>query len=93
MKNLFVILTLITFAVSFAYGANEPEDSLILYFSFDELDGENTIDHSKYENHGEMVGAPNMLRANLVTLWNLTVKATGLWSHMRTSSALMKASP
>ena len=58
MKNLFIILTLMTFAASFAYSANEPEDSLILYFSFDELDGENTIDHSKYENHGEMVGAP-----------------------------------
>ena len=56
MKNLFIILTLITFAASFAYAANEPEDSLILYFSFDELDGGNAIDHSKYENHGELVG-------------------------------------
>ena len=56
MKSLFVMLILIAFTASFAYAANEPEDSLILYFSFDELDGENTIDHSKYENHGEMVG-------------------------------------
>ena len=61
MRNLFIILTLITFAASFAYGANEPEDSLILYFSFDELDGENTIDHSQYENHGELVGGPKLV--------------------------------
>ena len=58
MKSLFIMLILIAFTASFAYAANEPEDSLILYFSFDELDGENTIDHSKYENHGEMVGKP-----------------------------------
>ncbi len=56
MRNLFIILTLITFAVSFVYAANEPEESLILYFSFDELDGKNAIDHSQYENHGELVG-------------------------------------
>ena len=56
MRNLFIILTLITFVASFAYGANEPEDSLILYFSFDEIDGKNAIDHSLYENHGELVG-------------------------------------
>ena len=56
MRNLFIILTLITFAASFAYGATEPEDSLILYFSFDALDGKNAIDHSKYGNDGELVG-------------------------------------
>ena len=56
MRNLFIILTLITFAASFTYAANEPEESLILYFSFDELDGKNAIDHSQYENHGELVG-------------------------------------
>ena len=61
MRNLFIILTLITFAASFAYAANEPEESLILYFSFDELDGENAIDHSKYENHGELVGDPKLV--------------------------------
>ena len=61
MKNLFVLLILITFAASFAYALNEPEDSLILYFSFDELDGKNTIDHSKYENHGEMAGDPKLV--------------------------------
>ncbi len=58
MRNLSIILALVVFAASSAYALNEPEDSLILYFSFDELDNENTIDHSKYENHGEMVGDP-----------------------------------
>lgn len=60
MRNLFIILTLIAFAVSSAYALNEPEESLILYFSFDELDGENAIDHSLYENHGELVGDPKL---------------------------------
>ncbi len=58
MKPLFIMLLLIAFVASSAHALNEPEDSLILYFSFDELDGENTIDHSKYENNGEMAGAP-----------------------------------
>ena len=58
MRNLSIILTLIAFAAASAYALNEPEDSLILYFSFDEIDGKNTIDHSLYENHGEMVGSP-----------------------------------
>ena len=58
MKTLFITLILIALTVSFGHAQNEPEDSLILYFSFDELDGKNTIDHSQYENHGEMVGGP-----------------------------------
>ncbi len=40
MKTLFIMLTVFyAFTASFAYALNEPEDSLILYFSFDELDG------------------------------------------------------
>ena len=58
MKPLFIMLLLIAFVASSAHALNEPEDSLILYFSFDELDGKNTIDHSKYENNGEMAGEP-----------------------------------
>ena len=58
MKRLFIMLTLIALAASFTYAANEPEDSLILYFSFDELDDKTAIDHSKYENHGEIMGDP-----------------------------------
>ncbi len=58
MKTLFMMLTIIAFVASFAHALNEPEESLILYMSFDTVDGKNTIDHSKYENHGEMVGDP-----------------------------------
>lgn len=58
MKRLFIMLTLIALAASFTYAANEPEDSLILYFSFDELDDKTAIDHSKYENRGEIMGDP-----------------------------------
>lgn len=60
MRNLCIILTLIAFTASFAYGLNEPEESLILYFSFDEVDGDTTIDHSLYGNDGEMMGDPKL---------------------------------
>ncbi len=58
MKTSIIILTLIAFTASFAYALNDPEDSLILYFSFDEVDGDTAIDHSLYENNGEIAGAP-----------------------------------
>ena len=57
MKSVFIMLILFVCAASFAYAQNEPDESLILYFSFDELDGDNTIDHSRYENHGEIAGS------------------------------------
>jgi hypothetical protein len=58
MKNLFIMLTLITFVASFAHALNEPEESLILYMSFDTINDKTTIDHSMYGNNGEMKGAP-----------------------------------
>ncbi len=58
IRFLFVIFIFIAFAVPLAQAANEPEDSLILYMSFDTVDGKSTIDHSLYENHGEMMGNP-----------------------------------
>ena len=58
MKNLFIMLILLTFVASFAHAADELEDSLILYMSFDTIDGKNTIDHSMYGNNGEMKGDP-----------------------------------
>ncbi len=61
MKTLSITLLTFVCLVSFTYAQNEPDDSLILYFSFDELDGKNTIDHSNYENHGEIVGAPKLV--------------------------------
>lgn len=60
MKHLLVTLTLITLMASFAHAVNEPEESLILYMSFDSLDGKMAIDHSNYGNNGELVGAPEL---------------------------------
>ena len=37
------------------------DESLILYFSFDELDGDKVIDHSQYANDGRVVGAPALV--------------------------------
>ena len=60
MRYIFIVLILtslfITFVASFAQAATEPEESMILYFSFDSLDGDQAIDHSKYGNNGELVG-------------------------------------
>ncbi len=58
MKRICIMLIFVMFVASFAHALQEPEDSLILYTSFDTIDGKNTIDHSKYENHGEMKGDP-----------------------------------
>lgn len=61
MRFLFVILILTAFVASFVNAADESDDSLILYFSFDELDGDMTIDHSQYENNGNINGAPELV--------------------------------
>lgn len=39
----------------------DAEPSLILYFSFDELSGNQAIDHSQYQNHGVLVGTPELV--------------------------------
>lgn len=62
MKNLLVLLVLITIIIPITHAANEPEESMILYMSFDTVDGEQVIDHSKYENHGEMKGDPELVQ-------------------------------
>ena len=56
MKHLIVITIILTFVASFAHALTEPEESMILYFSFDSLDKDQAIDHSKYGNNGELVG-------------------------------------
>ena len=61
MRFLFTILILTIFVASFALAAEESDDSLILYFSFDELDGDMAIDHSKYGNNGAINGAPALV--------------------------------
>ena len=56
IKFLFLILILTTFIVSAVQAVDELEDALILYMSFDTINRIQTIDHSKYENHGEIKG-------------------------------------
>lgn len=58
MNHFPMICVLIMFALPQVFAANEPEDSLILYMSFDTVDGKQMNDHSKYENHGELKGDP-----------------------------------
>ncbi len=60
MRFLFVVLTLTVFVASFAHAAEESDESLILYFSFDELDGDMAVDHSQYGNNGTVNGAPEL---------------------------------
>ncbi|MCG9133711.1 LamG domain-containing protein [Candidatus Poribacteria bacterium] len=60
MKNLFPVLAIIVLMTSFAYAADPTDDSLILYFSFDELNGDTVTDHSQYGNDGTLAGAPEL---------------------------------
>ena len=44
-------------------GTETAEDaSLMLYLSFDELNGNQAIDHSRYGNHGRLVGNPRLVQ-------------------------------
>ena len=40
---------------------SDPDESLILYLSFDELSGRTLKDHSEYKNNGELVGKPTLV--------------------------------
>ena len=62
MNKVLLVLIFFLFVSSVVYAANEPEDSLILYMSFDTVDGKETIDHSIYGNHGEMRGDPKLVK-------------------------------
>ena len=61
MKIFFSLLTIIMIAVPFAHAADPADDSLILYFSFDELDGDTVTDHSQYGNDGTIAGSPELV--------------------------------
>ena len=61
MRFIFVICMFTAFVAFFANAAEEADDSLILYFSFDELDGTTAIDHSQYGNNGGIKGAPALV--------------------------------
>ncbi len=61
MKIFLSTLAIMVLAVSFVYAADPSDDSLILYFSFDELDGDTVSDHSQYGNDGTLAGAPELV--------------------------------
>ena len=61
MKIFLSTLAIIALTASFAYTADQSDDSLILYFSFDELDGDMVTDLSQYENDGTIAGAPELV--------------------------------
>ena len=61
LKKIILVLLLIMLAVPVTQRANEPEESLILYMSFDAINDKQVFDHSLYENHGEMRGAPKQV--------------------------------
>lgn len=77
MRFLFIFLTLLMFTATFANAADETDASLILYFSFDEIEGDTVRDHSRYANNGTIAGAPesvtgkfgNALKLNGETDW------------------------
>ena len=77
MKTFLAILTIIMIAAPFAHAADPADDSLILFFSFDELDGDTVPDLSQYGNNGTIAGTPelaagkfgNALKLNGETDW------------------------
>ena len=77
MKTFLAILAIIMIAAPFAHAADPSDDSLILFFSFDELDGDTVPDLSQYENDGTIAGSPelaagkfgNALKLNGETDW------------------------
>lgn len=60
MKIFLSTFVIIALVVSVAYAADLSDDSLILYFSFDELDGDTVADHSQYGNDGTIAGDPEL---------------------------------
>ena len=77
MKTFLSILTIIMIAAPFAHAADPSDESLILFFSFDELDGDTVPDISQYGNNGTIAGTPelaagkfgNALKLNGETDW------------------------
>ena len=61
MKISLILSAIIALAVPCVYAVDSSDDSLILYFSFDGLDGDTVPDHSQYGNDGTIVGAPELV--------------------------------
>ena len=60
-NNVFILLLVLTLVGNAAQVWCEPDESLILSLSFDELNGRTVKDHSRYGNDGELVGNPTMV--------------------------------
>ncbi|RKU19809.1 hypothetical protein C6500_09805 [Candidatus Poribacteria bacterium] len=61
MKTIFFTLMIVALVVPVVYAADPSDDSLLLYFSFDELDGDTVVDHSQYGNNGTIAGTPELV--------------------------------
>ena len=61
MKTVFFILMIAALVIPIAYATDISDESLILYFSFNELDGDTVIDHSPYGNDGTIAGTPELV--------------------------------
>ena len=61
-KNSFLILLFVFTLIGAIFQIwGDPDESLILSLSFDELSGRNVKDHSQYGNDGELVGNPTLV--------------------------------
>ena len=61
MKHLLIYTFLLLMVIIFADAAKDLDKTMILYLSFDELDGKKVEDHSTHENHGEISGKPKLV--------------------------------
>ena len=55
------VLVVTVFVSNLSQAANKLEKNLVLYLSFDELDGKKVEDHSIHGNHGEVSGKPTLV--------------------------------
>ena len=60
-RILFVAIIMLTLIGSFTYSAQDLDKSMVLYLSFDQLNGKTVKDHSKHGNHGEIAGNPKLV--------------------------------
>ena len=61
MKTVFFIFMIAALVAPFTYATDTSDESLVLYFSFNELEGDTVIDHSQYGNDGTIAGAPEVV--------------------------------
>ena len=57
----FVAVIMLMLVSSLTYSVEDPDKSMVLYLSFDQLNGKKVDDHSKYGNHGETAGKPKLV--------------------------------